>query len=232
MGAWTDKKIEKLKILWEKGVSTAEIGKRLDFSKNAIVGKVHRLGLSNRNSPIKPSASKVEKAEKIEKIEKVSEKTTAKSTEKSKKSAANKQVEVTSQDSKKSKETPQKVEKTEVETSSKVENKQSKSSPKNDSQKNQDVATANTSEHSKQKKVSPELDSDEVETGVPLIELGSDRCCWPIDDPSSGSFHFCGKKVFKNKPYCLEHCAMAYTTLASSKNGADKLETKKEKDTE
>ena len=61
MGTWTDKKIEKLKVLWAKGVSTAEIGKRLDFSKNAIVGKVHRLGLSNRNSPIKTSNTKIEK---------------------------------------------------------------------------------------------------------------------------------------------------------------------------
>ena len=38
MSAWTDKKIEKLKKLWEKGLSTAEIGKKLDFSKNANVG--------------------------------------------------------------------------------------------------------------------------------------------------------------------------------------------------
>ncbi len=194
MGTWTDKKIEKLKMLWEKGIPTAEIGKRLDFSKNAIVGKVHRLGLSNRNSPIKTTGPVLEKTKK----------TTVKKVQEEKSSI-----------SKKTKVLPSKSTHKEVENKHEIK---AKSSPKNESQKNID--------NLKQSKKA-------VQEGVSLMELASDRCCWPIDDPNSGEFHFCGRKVFKNKPYCLEHCAMAYTT-SSSKSAEVKRETdkEKEKDTE
>ena len=50
---WTAEKIKQLKKLWLKGKSTIEIGKELGISKNAVVGKVHRLELAARPSPIK-----------------------------------------------------------------------------------------------------------------------------------------------------------------------------------
>ena len=50
---WTDDKIKKLKKLWQAGKSTAEIAKNLGMSKNSIIGKVHRLDLTARPSPIK-----------------------------------------------------------------------------------------------------------------------------------------------------------------------------------
>ena len=57
--AWTDQMVEDLKVMWKQGLTTAEIGKRLGVSKNSIVGKVHRLGLSGRPSPIKKKEDKV-----------------------------------------------------------------------------------------------------------------------------------------------------------------------------
>lgn len=51
--AWTDEMVEDLKKMWHEGLTTGEIGKRLGVSKNSIVGKVHRLQLSGRPSPIK-----------------------------------------------------------------------------------------------------------------------------------------------------------------------------------
>ena len=51
--AWTDEMVEDLRRMWKEGLTTGEIGKRLNVSKNSIVGKVHRLGLSGRPSPIK-----------------------------------------------------------------------------------------------------------------------------------------------------------------------------------
>ncbi|GAA0568861.1 GcrA family cell cycle regulator [Caenispirillum bisanense] len=50
---WNDERIELLKSLWAEGLTTGEIGKRLGVSKNAVVGKAHRLGLKGRPSPIK-----------------------------------------------------------------------------------------------------------------------------------------------------------------------------------
>lgn len=51
--AWTEQMVEDLKKMWHEGLTTGEIGKRLGVSKNSIVGKVHRLQLSGRPSPIK-----------------------------------------------------------------------------------------------------------------------------------------------------------------------------------
>lgn len=50
---WTDEVIERLRSLWAEGHSTAEIGRRLGVSKNAVVGKAHRLALPPRPSPIR-----------------------------------------------------------------------------------------------------------------------------------------------------------------------------------
>lgn len=63
MSGWTDEKIEELKRLWAEGLTTGEIGKRLDFSKNAVVGKAHRLGLESRPSPIKRSGENTNNGE-------------------------------------------------------------------------------------------------------------------------------------------------------------------------
>lgn len=50
---WTAEAIETLRALWAEGHSTAEIGRRMGISKNAVVGKAHRLNLPARPSPIR-----------------------------------------------------------------------------------------------------------------------------------------------------------------------------------
>jgi GcrA cell cycle regulator len=50
---WTPELMEQLAALWTEGHSTAEIGRRLGISKNAVVGKAHRLSLKPRPSPLK-----------------------------------------------------------------------------------------------------------------------------------------------------------------------------------
>lgn len=54
--AWTEETISELTRLWQQGLSTSEIGRRIGMSKNAVVGKAHRLGLIARPSPIKRAA--------------------------------------------------------------------------------------------------------------------------------------------------------------------------------
>lgn len=58
---WTDEIVTRLRVLWEQGLSTAEIGRQLNVTKNAVVGKAHRLGLEGRPSPIRKVVSKKEK---------------------------------------------------------------------------------------------------------------------------------------------------------------------------
>ena len=50
---WTPELVQNLARLWDEGHSTAEIGRRLGVSKNAVVGKAHRLALTPRPSPLK-----------------------------------------------------------------------------------------------------------------------------------------------------------------------------------
>ena len=50
---WSEETIVHLRALWAEGLSTAEIGRRLGVSKNAVVGKAHRLDLTARPSPIR-----------------------------------------------------------------------------------------------------------------------------------------------------------------------------------
>lgn len=50
---WTDEQVEQLRQMWVEGLSANEIAKRIGVSKNSIVGKVHRLCLQARPSPIK-----------------------------------------------------------------------------------------------------------------------------------------------------------------------------------
>lgn len=57
---WTDESVEKLRQLWAQGLTANEIAKKLGVTKNAIVGKVHRLCLTARPSPIKVKDSEQE----------------------------------------------------------------------------------------------------------------------------------------------------------------------------
>jgi len=55
---WTEEAIDRLRAFWDEGLPTAEIGRRLGISKNAVVGKAHRLDLPARPSPIPTAESR------------------------------------------------------------------------------------------------------------------------------------------------------------------------------
>ena len=55
---WDENNVSKLRELWDQGLPTAQIGKLLGFTKNAVVGKAHRIGLERRPSPIRRTAVK------------------------------------------------------------------------------------------------------------------------------------------------------------------------------
>ncbi|WP_218033317.1 GcrA family cell cycle regulator, partial [Novosphingobium sediminis] len=54
--SWTDERIEKLTKMWEGGATASQIAEELGgVSRNAVIGKAHRLGLKARPSPVKPN---------------------------------------------------------------------------------------------------------------------------------------------------------------------------------
>ncbi|MCC3860246.1 GcrA family cell cycle regulator [Pseudemcibacter aquimaris] len=58
--AWTDERVEKLRELWDKGLSASQIAKELaeGVTRNAVIGKAHRMGLASRPSPVKSDPAK------------------------------------------------------------------------------------------------------------------------------------------------------------------------------
>ncbi|MEM8803264.1 MAG: GcrA family cell cycle regulator, partial [Pseudomonadota bacterium] len=81
--SWTDERVETLKKMWSEGQSASQIAKELGgVTRNAVIGKVHRLGLSNRAgssaaAPEKKSAKAAPKAKATKPAEKVVEVTVA-----------------------------------------------------------------------------------------------------------------------------------------------------------
>ena len=67
--AWTDERVDKLKALWKKGLSASQIAEELgeNITRNAVIGKAHRLGLSSRPSPVKKQAATKRKAAPVKK---------------------------------------------------------------------------------------------------------------------------------------------------------------------
>lgn len=58
--AWTDERVDKLRELWDKGLSASQIAKELGegVTRNAVIGKAHRMGLASRPSPVKADPAK------------------------------------------------------------------------------------------------------------------------------------------------------------------------------
>jgi GcrA cell cycle regulator len=66
---WNEDMITRLRAMWEEGLSTAEIGRRLAVSKNAVVGKAHRLNLKARPSPIRRGVEKAPRRRQAKRVQ-------------------------------------------------------------------------------------------------------------------------------------------------------------------
>ena len=51
-------------------------------------------------------------------------------------------------------------------------------------------------------------------------------CEWPVGHPDESDFHFCGKDRFEDKPYCLDHCAVAYVIPEKEENERQEVNTR------
>ncbi len=192
--AWTDKMVEDLRIMWKQGLTTGEIGKRLGVSKNSIVGKVHRLQLDARPSPIKKKdgekGSTTPAAEKKTKL-KTEKKITATIEH------ATQQVKAT-----KTQSTPS------VQSAKKEipEVKTTKETRERESFVPERIFIPKSSQPTKN-----------YNGNAKLTDLDNHTCRWPLGDPKDDNFHFCGRKVKVGQTYCEEHAALAYVKPNSKK---------------
>ena len=194
--AWTDQMIEDLKRMWDEGLSTGEIGKRLGVTKNSIIGKVHRLQLTARPSPIKKKEDGASSAPKAKE-----NKSAPKATSKENIPAA-----------KESKNTPKK-ENTKSTPNIPAEEKEVKAIPIKEeieeiSPKLDRIETMLNSVH---------VEHPKGKHKTMLTDLDNHTCRWPIGDPKDENFHFCGRKVKIGQTYCEEHAAIAYVKANTKK---------------
>lgn len=178
---WTDDMVDSLKKMWDEGLSTGEIGKRLGVSKNSIVGKVHRLQLTARPSPIKKKETAANEKTKEAPVKAKEKKSTV--TEEKKTIAPKTEPEA---------ETPKTVKPA-------PENKpapQRAPVKEKESMINMSIPVA----------AAPRKPGDKVT----VTDLDNHTCRWPIGDPKDENFHFCGAKVKVGQTYCEEHAAIAY----------------------
>ena len=191
---WDNATLKKLKALTGKGLSTSEIGKRLGMSKNAIVGKLNRLGWNAKAG----GAASAEVTEK--------KTATAKKTATTVKKVAEKKSAVKKGSAKTTKEAVKVVVK---ETAKKTESKAMTNkavAKKEVTTKVEKSAPAAKKSDAKSLAVHQRI----IQHSLEMANLKPNQCRWPIGDPDSEHFHFCGETVFVGKPYCYEHCKQAY----------------------
>ena len=182
---WDNNKLKKLKSLIGKGLSTAEIGKRLEMSKNAVVGKLNRLGWNLKATM--GGAKKVPETKKA---------TAAKKSKLpiSKKIAPVKPVVMP-------KVTKKTVEK-KTAKSTKVATTKAKVVKKNKADDKPVVKRLPRAlDTSKKSNANLAMHQRIIQHSLELSALKPNQCRWPIGDPDSENFHFCGETVFVGKPY-------------------------------
>ena len=185
--SWTDERVELLKKMWGEGQSASQIAKELGgVTRNAVIGKVHRLGLSNRASGGKSEA----KAKPAAKTEAKPRATRAKA-------------------AKPAKEAPAKSE--------------AESKPATPVRKPIIPAGQPLPPQPSANEISPEALAkvNEIEKKAKklnLMELTERTCKWPVGDPATEDFWFCGLPVQSGKPYCEAHVGVAFQPMSSRRD--------------
>ena len=187
--SWTDERVELLKKMWGEGQSASQIAKELGgVTRNAVIGKVHRLGLSNRNAGPAPG--------KAEAKEKPAPKAEAK---------------------------PKPGPKTEPARPAGAAAPAPEAKPAAPARKQIIPAGQPLPPQPSANEISPEALAkvNEIEKKakkLSLMELTERTCKWPVGDPATDDFWFCGLPVQQGKPYCEAHVGVAFQPMSSRKD--------------
>lgn len=190
---WDNAMLKKLKALTGKGLSTAEIGKKLGMSKNAVVGKLNRLGWNSKAGGAPVAQDK--KAAPAKEVSKTPVRAPKKAAAPATPKAAPKKA---ASPAKKAAPTPKKT------AVKKEAPKKEPAAPKETKAAAPRVASSKTTNKTLA------MHQRIIQHSLEMANLKPNQCRWPIGDPDSEHFHFCGELVFVGKPYCYEHCKQAY----------------------
>jgi GcrA cell cycle regulator len=198
--SWTDERIDRLKELWSKGMTASQIADELGgVSRNAVIGKAHRLGLQSRPSPVKAN----EPAESKAKTKPVPTPAPV--------------AQVAPADAPRKQAPPAPKAAPPAPTASQ---------PAGSAQPPQQprIVSVGPGGFLRQgpgdqqapippappRRLVPAKPSPEVADKTSLLDLNEKICKWPIGHPGEPDFHFCGSPANPGFPYCVEHCGVAY----------------------
>ena len=186
--SWTEDRIERLKKMWHEGATASQIADELGgVSRNAVIGKAHRLGLEQRPSPVKPGEEKeVKKAAPAPAAPK----------------AATPRAESPKMAASAAPAAPHAA--------------PSRSSPEMQYRSIGPGGFIRQGPGEQQapippappRRLVPAKPSPEVADKTGLLDLNDRICKWPMGHPGEPDFHFCGEQANPGFPYCVQHCGV------------------------
>lgn len=207
--SWTDERIATLTKMWESGATASQIADELGgVSRNAVIGKAHRLGLKARPSPVKANEPKPAPRAKEPEVK-----------------AAPKAPAPTRPAPKAAEPVEDEVEDFEAEEEKVSAAPATPSQPLPDRAPDMPrVVSVGPGGFLRQgpgdqqapippappRRLVPAKPSPEIADKTSLLDLNDRVCRWPMGHPGEPDFHFCGEKVNPGFPYCVEHCGRAY----------------------
>jgi GcrA cell cycle regulator len=198
--SWTDERIERLKAMWTKGATASQIADELGgVSRNAVIGKAHRLGLESRPSPVKPGEEKEKKVK------------TAPAPKTAKPAAAPKPAPASPTPREPAAEAPR-ADFAAAPAPSKLAEPgiQYRSVGPGGFIRQGPGDTQAPIPPAPPRRLVPAKPSAEVADKTSLLDLNDRVCRWPMGHPGEPDFHFCGQAANPGYPYCVEHCGVAY----------------------
>jgi GcrA cell cycle regulator len=203
--SWTDERIETLRKMWDSGMTATQIAEELGgVSRNAVIGKAHRLGLASRPSPVKPNTPESRTAAPAASAP--SAPAPAPSPQPEPAPVPRPAAPVAAAPS-----APARAEEPAAPAPRPAADAPVLRSVgpggfvrQNPGEQAPPIAPAPP------RRLVPAKPSKEIEGKTSLLDLNDRICKWPLGHPGEPDFHFCGEKVNPGFPYCVEHCGHAY----------------------
>ena len=202
--SWTDERVELLKKMWGEGQSASQIAKELGgVTRNAVIGKVHRLGLSNRagSTAAAPAAKPESKPAKPEAKP-------AKAAQPAPKPAA----------SKKAAPTAAAPAPSPAPADERPEPRAALPARKAIIPAGQPLPPQPSTNEISPEALAKVNEIEKKAKKLSLMELTERTCKWPVGDPATDDFWFCGLPVQQGKPYCEAHVGVAFQPMSSRRD--------------
>jgi GcrA cell cycle regulator len=206
--SWTDERIDTLRKMWEAGQTASQIAEELGgVSRNAVIGKAHRLGLQSRPSPVKPNEPDAAKAAAPE--PKPAPAPIAKAPERAPAPAPIAAAPVIEADE----------DEDEIEDDTDTDVVAAPAAPQQPILRSVGPGGFLRQAPGEQqapitpappRRLVPAKPSADMAGKTTLLDLNDKICKWPLGHPGEPDFHFCGDKVNPGFPYCVAHCGQAY----------------------